>query len=98
MVVKRRNRCRNEDFFCPFEQFFFGNFGNADVVTSGLKNNHADGLNVVQAFKEIESTEGIHPHLAVVFGFYQNSQPILEIYYRKRTVSYDNTVGCAEAL
>ena len=44
---------RNEDFFCPFEQFFFANFGNANVVTSWLKNNHADGLNVIQAFKQV---------------------------------------------
>ena len=53
LTVGGKNRCRNEDFFCPFEQFFFGNFGNANVVTSWLKNNHADGLNVIQAFKQV---------------------------------------------
>ena len=64
----RRHPVRVIYLIQPAEQFLLRDLRNADLIPAGLEDDHADGLDVIQSLKEIQSAERIHPHLAVAIG------------------------------
>lgn len=98
VAVCSKSRSGNEDFVRPAEQFFLRDLRRTDVVPAGLKDNHANDLDVIQGLEEVECTQCIHLHLAVVFGINQNAETILEIHHCHRAVRHADTVRSAETL
>ena len=98
VAVCSKSHSGNEDFVRPAEQFLFCDLRSADVVPARLEDNHANGLNVIQGLEDVECTQCIHLHLAVVFGIHQNAETVLKIHHCHCAVRHAYTVRSAEAL
>ena len=98
VAVCCKSRSGNEDFVRPAEQFFLRDLRRTDVVPAGLKDNHANDLDVIQGLEEVECTQCIHLHLAVVFGIDKNAETVFEVDDGHRAVGNNDTVSGAETL
>ena len=67
--------------------------GHADIGLSGLKDGHADGVNVVDTIEDFQGTECIEHHLRIGFGGNLHALAVLIVHNVHHTVCNDNAVG-----
>ena len=82
----------------PFEQTVLFHDADTDIGFPGLVDGHADGINVVNAVKDLQRTQGIQHHLRIIHGADLHAFAVLIVHDVQFTVSDDNAVGGAEAV
>ena len=82
----------------PFEKLVLFHDADADIGFPGLVDGHADGIDVVDAVKDLQSAQGIQHHLRIIHGADLHAFAVLIVHDVHLTVSDDDAVGGAEAV
>lgn len=82
----------------PAVQVILGNLKRADVLASGLIDGHADGVDVVDAVEQLQSTEPVTFHLRIFHCGDKYPKPVFVINHVHSAVRDKDGVGSAEAL
>ena len=87
-----------QDICCPLQKFFFGNGVCADILPARLENRHADSINIIDAVKQLQRSQGITEHLRIFLCFDKDSFPVLVVNHRQRSVCDNDTVSGSKSL
>ena len=82
----------------PFEKLVLFHDADADIGFPGLVDGHADGVDVVDAVKDLQSAQGIQHHLRIIHSADLHAFAVLIVHDVQLTVSDDDAVCGAEAV
>ena len=83
---------------CPFEKLVLFHDADADIGFPGLVDGHADGINVVDAVKDLQSAQGIQHHLRIIHSTDLHAFTVLIVHDVQYAVRDNDAVGGAEAV